>query len=510
MKHGLSLSVLSLLGAGIVLLATSKYGAGLSPDSVGYIDAARNLAASGSLVDHIGNPMVYWPPLFPTVLATIQSLSGADPLSSTHVINAILFAFIVFLSGVLLFRHLNSHFVLAILGIISVLFSIPLLGVSRMAWSEPLFTVCVLLFLIWAKSYMEKGDLRSLGLLAAAVAVASLTRYIGVTLIISGAIIIAAFGKRDRRTKLIHLCAFLVLSSTLLGIWISRNYLVSGTLLGPRAPSQLTLVQNLSFTFYALLSWYLPHGILRYRPVLALLGIAVGSMVALGLRANWPRAKALLSNMTPFLTLIVVYTLTLVISATTTAYDWIDSRQLSPLYVPLTLLLLMLAERSASMLRARLSRRLTDAVLVTGFAAWLLYPVTTASLEIIKWVDEGAGGFNSTEWRESETIEFLQREPFETDPSFYSDAPDALYILADFEAGFGPVKTAYNSPQTVAEAQDLAGHWPQQEQVYLVWFHGIQREYLYTVEELQTLANIEPILQFADGTIYSISSKTID
>lgn len=277
--------------------------------------------------------------------------------------------------------------------------------------------------------------------------------------------------------------------------------------MGSRSPSQFSLAQSLNFTFFTLLSWYLPPKIIQHSAILALLGIAFGFIATIGARTNWPRAKARLWRLAPTLTFVVLYTSNLMISATTTAYDRIDHRLLSPLYVPLTLLLLALAERSVRALLARRGSRLVNAVLVTGTALWLIYPLTTTSAGIMDSVSQGAGGFNTIAWRQSETIEYLQQQSLDAECQCYTNAPDALYILAGLRVDLSPVRTAYNSPQTVTEAQDLAGLWPEQGQAYLVWLDNIHKVHLFTVEELEMFASVEPILRFADGTIYLVTRK---
>lgn len=502
--------ILSLLGVGIVLLATSKYGAGLSPDSVNYIAAARNLAAGRGLATFNGAPLVAWPPLFPALLAGIKVLLGIDPLLSVRVVNALLFGLIVWLSGVLCFRHLSSSFLTVLLGVTSVLLAIPLLATAKMAWSEPLFIACVLLSLIWAESYLERGDAGSLALLALAAASASLSRYIGVTVIIAGAIVVTLSAKENLRTKIFHLCAFLLVSIAPLAIWISRNHIVSGTLMGPRSPSQFSFVQNLNFTFYTLLYWYLPSRATQHRPALALLGIAIGFIATVTARTNWDRVKTRLSFLSPSLIFAATYASFLLASATTTAYDRLDDRLLSPLYIPLALLLFNLAECSVTLLRPRFSRWFVNAILVTGVAAWLVHLAVVASGNLTSSVVHGAGGYATSTWKENETIECLQRELTGGEYSLYSNAPDALYILTGLPVQYCPRKTGSSSTEILSEAKDLLGVWPEQGYAKLVWFNMVYRDYLFTVEELETIANFEPVLRFSDATIYVVSKRVLD
>ena len=64
MPHGLSkyskywLVLLAFAGAALVYLPMTRHGAGLSPDSVGYIGTARNLARGLGFTNYDNTPMV--------------------------------------------------------------------------------------------------------------------------------------------------------------------------------------------------------------------------------------------------------------------------------------------------------------------------------------------------------------------------------------------------------------------------------------------------------------------
>src|SRR5262245_36042527 len=76
-------------GAVLILAATARYGAGLTPDSGCYVSVARNLAAGRGLVPHSGSPFVEWPPLYPLLLA-LPALGGIEPIAAARVLNAVL------------------------------------------------------------------------------------------------------------------------------------------------------------------------------------------------------------------------------------------------------------------------------------------------------------------------------------------------------------------------------------------------------------------------------------
>ena len=152
------LGLLGFTGAGIILLITSRYGAGLTPDSAAYISAARNLAEGNGFLTYNGLHLVVQPPLYSIILAVIKKITLVDPQTSAGYLNAFLFGLIIYLSGLLLLRYLKS-FVLILLGTVSVLISYALVQASLMALSELLFIFLVLLFLYSFGTYQAKRDL---------------------------------------------------------------------------------------------------------------------------------------------------------------------------------------------------------------------------------------------------------------------------------------------------------------------------------------------------------------
>jgi hypothetical protein len=81
------------------------------------------MAAGIGVVSYGGTPLVSQPPLYPALLAIIDLAFGIDPLTSASVVNAVLFGLIVYLTGVLLSRHLTSSVAFLLVGVATVLFS---------------------------------------------------------------------------------------------------------------------------------------------------------------------------------------------------------------------------------------------------------------------------------------------------------------------------------------------------------------------------------------------------
>lgn len=142
-----------VLGITIVLVATDSYGAGLSPDSVGYISIARQIAAGNGYVDRHGEDVAVWPPLYPTVLGVIKLLFSVDPLESTRFLNALVFGLNVALTLWIVAQNFPLKFVFAAFWLV---LSLPLLHVSVMAWTEPLFILFSLGWLISLNAYFAR------------------------------------------------------------------------------------------------------------------------------------------------------------------------------------------------------------------------------------------------------------------------------------------------------------------------------------------------------------------
>ena len=189
----LTLGILGLIGVSFVLLLTCRNGMGVTPDSASYISAARNLVDGNGLLTYNGLHLIVQPPLYPIILAIIKKLVFIDPMISAAYVNAILFGLIIYLSGLLLLKYLDS-FVLAFLGTVSVLISYALIQASLMILSETLFIFLVLLFLYYFEKYQSKKDFIFFFIFSLSISAACLTRYTGITIILTGIICIILWG----------------------------------------------------------------------------------------------------------------------------------------------------------------------------------------------------------------------------------------------------------------------------------------------------------------------------
>lgn len=494
---------MAALGAILIFLSTQRYGSGISPDSVGYIRVARNIANGTGFTIQKNLPLVAQPPLYPTILALSSVVVKIDPLGAARAISVFLFGFNILLASYLLTKPVAS-LPLIIGGPLFFLFSPALFQVSTMAWTEPLFISLTLLTFISIQSYLENKRIESLFLCSMFISLATLTRYIGLTLILWGAITILFIKFENPQKKLWHLSIFFLISGTPLGGWVIRNYHISGTFFGARPPSPYTFFQNISFVFQTLSDWYLPDkNLFRAFSLFSGVGLMIGSR----LTENWQRIYKGLHKYMPLFLFVFLYTAALVFSSSIAAFDQIGDRLLSPIYIPLTLCLFIFLEDLTGSLRKIISRNTTHFLLLIFLAVGLISPVWK-TLRVAKDHYQDGKGYHSKIWVKSKTIKYLHyHEELRTQCTFYTNAPDALYILADLKAEMSPMERRYNSPQKIQDIQDLKGSWPPTQNACLIWFEHAGRPYLFSLAELREAAILQEIEEFRNGAIYTVRRK---
>ena len=463
----------------LILLMTSKYGVGVSPDSVNYLSMAQNFADTGEMRNYQGEYLTVFPPLYTVLLAV-----GAfffDVQRVAVFIQAILFGLLAYsISSIQHYDTKRATFI-GIIVVILTLFS-PVLAVSSMAWTELLYILLSLFMFILLWRYIDNPySVRILLLLALVVSLAPITRYIGIVNIATAVIAVFFYSKHDLRTRLIMVMLFGIAVTLPLLVWMLRNYGIDGTFLGPRNPSAFSLSQNIYRTYNTVAGWFFPGIIVRFLPgfLVAFSGVMLISVVFFYLRNQLTWKKLL-----PLLVFIVLYVLWLNYSATQYAFDAIGSRLLSPIYVPILLILAFVFQA----LNRHDTNRLINTMFVVILAFFAIRSSLIYGLQLRNAIDNGAGGYNSVAYHESITY-LLSLESLDDELPIYSSRPDALWFVSGgkIEAAYMPRRGAHNSPIVLNSIDDIMP-WPQSTPAYLFIFPG--RSYWFTVEELSTVLTV--------------------
>ena len=488
----IAVAVLALAGALLVLFANHRFGVGLTHDSVHYISAARSLASGEGLVGFDGELLVDFPPLLPALLA-VPGLLGLDPSVAARFLNALVFGLIVFVAGRLMLAYFRSRFI-ALAGTAAVLTAFPLITVSVMAWTEPLFALLVLL-LAWSLArFARTGSRFSLVTACVLGAMACLLRYAGVFVVVAGALALLAlprrksFGRRFGQALLFGLAA-----AAPLVVWFLHNQAVRGTFAGTRQEPFFTFWQSMVVSSEAVLEWYLPWRVaqwLKWGSLLVVLPMTAGFSFLLFRRLR-DEADAGARLQSVCLLFLLVYgaalsflTLRMGIGPFT--------RMLAPFSTLSLLVAFGALDHAAVALACRWHRpRLVPTLAVLLGLLWLAYPVSRLAWVMPKWLEHGVGVYDATEWRELSIVQWLKRNRLEG--RLLSNDPGVVYLLTGTRTTLSPRRTD-DIARLVADGRLRAGD-------RLVWFSRVKRPYLYTVPELADMVPLEEEVFVGDGGV---------
>ncbi|MGH9266017.1 MAG: hypothetical protein ACRD1D_15125, partial [Acidimicrobiales bacterium] len=173
-----------LVGFVAVVAATGK-GLYTSPDAVFYVGTARNWLDGQGFTPPPGlQDVEHFAPLFTVVLAGLGRL-GLDPLDGARLVNAVVFAAIVLVVG-LVVRGRTGSVPAALVASVLTLAAVDLLTFAGSALSEPLFILLALSGLVVLCAHLDRPRPLLLAGASALAGAAFLTRYAGVALVIAG------------------------------------------------------------------------------------------------------------------------------------------------------------------------------------------------------------------------------------------------------------------------------------------------------------------------------------
>ncbi|MFQ5417041.1 MAG: hypothetical protein ACE5FL_08370 [Myxococcota bacterium] len=512
--YRLYLGSMAALAFGLVMAETSRYGVGISPDSVVYVGQARELAAcDGILAGVLRMPaFATQPPLFPALLAAIQSVARVDPVASARVLNAVLFALCVLGTGWFVAGRTGApvHPVVAVAVPLFVLLSRSLHAVFGMAWTEPLFVFWVLLFLVAMACHLERGGSAHLAAAAGCAIAACATRYSGVTLIATGAltILVAPSGPAVRRVR--NCAAFAGVTSIAVSLWIVRNLAVLGTPFGERSPAVYGWLENVVAAVGVLQGHLLPSsGEMGVAAKLAVVAAAAG----LALWAALPNAARVWTGMAkawpvllPCAVFALIFPVFTVVTASSIAFDPVNFRLLSPVYLPVLIVVALLA--SSAMDAAADSGPRLRIVTVVLLVLAAMQPLRQFATDYRERARDGVG-LNHRTWSESPTLAYLA-EWFDrpADLPIFSNVPTALEWHLGIDARNGPVNTPCAHLPDVSAAACFEDHVPPEFfDGLLVHFAAQQYPYYYSLEELRRFVDLTPVAEPIDGGIYFVSRR---
>jgi hypothetical protein len=493
------LLVVVVLGAAATLVATARYGIGLTPDSIVYLDGARSLA-DGEGYSRDGTPITIFAPGYSAVLS-IGERAGLDVEDAARVLAVLASVATTLLGFVLLRRHVSSAGVRSA-GIVVIGCSGVLLGVFKEALSEHLFIVVVLLLLIVSEELVDRP--RSIALLAAAVLLVwagFYLRYAGIVLVpFLALVVVLASWRLGWLAAVVRAGVATVLALGAPLVWMNRNVDAGSDALGGRHDASATPLTNVVRTVRTFGGWVAFDGPGVPR-LLALLGIAgVAALVLARTRVRAALARRAV-ELWPLVLFVAVYVGYLVGTASLVAFGPIQTRFLIGVYVPLVVIGAWLFERAARRLDEQGRAVFTALVLV-----WIGCNVVWFGARAVEASRNGAGGYASRVWHESELMDDVAA--LDDDEPLVTNDSKAIEMFTGRQVAESVARTYVGSSTSTGDLAAFVAAVECEGRVGLVWFEGPgTRGRLFSPRALRRRLNVEPRIEREDGVIYDLTPR---
>jgi MFS family permease len=452
---------------------------------------ASSIHDHGTVTDFNKDPMMDFPAGYPVFLSGVMFVTGRDTLQFGPVLNALLFAAVIYLCGWLMerFSFRSKWYKWILLSLI--VLSPCLLEVYSMIWSETLFILLLLLFILVSRRYFLSHTVRALLAMGLITGLACVTRYAGVTFIGAGGLLLLCDPGLRRGRKIRHILLFGLVSCVPLVINLYRNKQVTGTLTGFREKGVTSLSANLHDLGAVFCSWLpVPGNHYALAWWLGLLWILV-FIVAYAVRLM--RKERLFSYENIATLYFIVYAVFILFSATVSRFQPLDSRLLSPLFIPWlwgstcwipvwTAAWPSIKRIGAVFAVAVAAIAMQTGQLMTDYETW----------DGVKYA--GIPGYTEDGWRNSETMRYVRenKQKLRAGATLYSNATEGIWFLAGLHADMIPHKDfAADIKEFLAE-----------DHFYVIWFNDSINPDLLPLDSIARHKTLSSVQTFSDGATY--------
>jgi hypothetical protein len=514
-RQRLFLSLAAAVGIVFILIATSKYGAGVSSDAARNLSTADNLLAGKGFVDMVGAPFVLWPPLYPLLLAALAFLTHLSTFVVAWYLNVALYGANIWLSGWLLYRIFRHAATYSMIGTMVILLSRSMLRIHANVASEPLFLTLALLSLLAASDYLRNGSQLALWSMCVAAGLAALQRYLGLTLIGVAAIVILR--RETLRGVLRGAPPWLISLAPMLAWVLFHNYPMSGTLFGPRQVGAMLPMENIGLSLTKILWWFVPRwGFLDWlvlRPWLPIL-LLVAALLILNRRTDWWAWLKALSSPQVWPSLLFAMTYFVLLAFTVVTADHLDltSDRYYIVLLPMALALIFITFDTLVLSHLPAGRRNVTVVLAGLLLAWSLYPFYALQSYLRQALVQG----EPTNYNIANSASFREMSVVKAAETILRDHPQALvysnYVnIVWFILGH-PVESLPFENESLprsARLSELARNYPAWPDTpgYIIWFTPNQYHHIVAPDELATIANLTPLFEDETGRIYFVDAR---
>ena len=506
----------------LIISVTSRFGPGISEDSIAYIAAIRNILNGRGfsvLFDLKGNqlnlwlPMhdnelyhiLPWPPLFPFIIS-IFGFAGFNLIESARWINAFFFGANIALILLIIRKYTRSLLLIIFSSIIFITFK-NMIHVHTYVWSEPLFLFLSLLGFYFLFYFLENNKIYNFLISSLSFSLAFFTRTVGISLIAAGVIAILFFSKLKIKNKIIYSLFFTIIGFLPFLTWTLKNKFIFGYTTVEFLIHPLKF-DNLKEALRTVFSWFYLD-ILPFKMSLILLVIIIITIIFTSIYISIKNKKRSTNNayklssriMNIFLIFTFFYIITVLCARSFfDANIRMDGRILIPVFISTFIIIVLFIKRSLDYFR---NKKDIKFIIFIFCEILFVFALSTLAFGIKEFYEEGQG-YNSKEWLKSDTIRELK--DMNSAEAIYTNNPYAIYFYLDKNPNPFPTKmNIYTAKKNINYIKDLNKTIEEiRGKNGLIVLFDLRQYYLAEEKELLKDYKLILIKDTQDGAIYKV------
>ena len=496
--------MIALAGMLAVTYQTRK-GPGVTGDSVYYVMGAQNLLSGNGYSRYSGGwepvPITGFPPVFSLILAGTGIL-GSNLYQSAHILNILLFGANISLVGLLVFRYTN-RVIPALIASLLVMASESMIHYHSWVMTEGLFIFLTLVAIYVLVHYFESSKLWLLVVAGLLMAIATLTRYVGLATVGMAGLGILIFARISWKKRLLHTAVLGIVSLTPLILWFYRNSLVSNSLVNRQFIFHLMSRELVLGFISEAVSWFSPRVLHLPRILDACLVLIFSIGIPLAYLWLENRRGALRRDSSwrgftilPYLMLLFIPTYIILLVANTTLLDASTSlsatrRYLLPVYAAVVVMLIVMVFRLVE--KRTITIKIISLVIGILFVALSLTETASALRNPNKDL-----GYTDVKNSWTEVVHTLNE--IDTSHLFISDNVELFYFLAGRPAyAFPIIYDNYTQQYRQDYAQQIATAENRLENGAIIVLFQPDEARQKALEQL----NVKTLYQFPQAVFYN-------
>ncbi len=194
----------------------------------------------------------------------------------------------------------------------------------------------------------------------------------------------------------------------------------------------------------------------------------------------------------------IVYGLFIVISASISRYERINSRLLAPMFIPLLIACTSWVPDVLIFIKSKAKYALAGLTIIL----MLTFEYFTYQVDWQRYDDEGdygVPGYSDDDWNKSEFVVYLKHHKniFKPTVPIYTDADEAVYLFTGMSSTLIPHKFFQKDVQKFYSAKHF----------YLVWFDNLSNPELLSLQDIMQHKKLVKIASVKQGEIYECDER---